>query len=124
MNDNRPRNVDFSTINLPLPAITSLLHRVSGGFIFIGVAVLLYLLDQSLSSQAGFDSVLALLDNMFVKLVVWAVLSGLLYHLIAGIKHLVMDMGIGETMQGALLGARLVILFSAISIVIAGVWIW
>jgi len=64
------------------------------------------------------------LDLLMVKLLVWAILAGLLYHLIAGIKHLLMDMGIGETNEGGLLGARLVIAFSAIAIVLTGVWFW
>ena len=55
---------------------------------------------------------------------VWAVLAGLLYHLIAGIKHLLMDMGIGESLEGGLLGAKLVIAFSAIALMLTGVWLW
>ncbi|MFM1897163.1 MAG: succinate dehydrogenase, cytochrome b556 subunit [Pseudomonadota bacterium] len=124
MKDNRPVNIDFRTLRLPLPAITSILHRISGAFIFVGIAVLLYLLDTSLSSDAGFRLVGELLDNLLVKLLVWAILAGLAYHLVAGIKHLLMDLGIGETLEGAQLGARLVIAVSAVLIVLAGVWVW
>jgi succinate dehydrogenase / fumarate reductase, cytochrome b subunit len=56
--------------------------------------------------------------------VLWAIVAGLLYHLVAGIKHLFMDVGIGETLEGGRLGARLVVFVSAILIVAAGVWIW
>jgi len=122
--DNRPVNLDFTTFKLPLPAITSILHRISGGFLFIGLALLLYLLDQSLESAEGFARVTEWLGNPLVKLVTWAVLAALLYHLFAGIKHLVMDLGIGETISGGVLGARLVIAASLVAIVAAGVWIW
>jgi len=122
--DNRPKNLDFSTFHLPLPAITSFLHRVSGLFIFAGVAVLLWLLNESLASEQGFNNVATWMDNLIVKLLVWAVVSGLLYHFIAGIKHLIMDFGIGETLEGAQLGAKLVIVLSAIAIVLTGVWLW
>lgn len=124
MKDNRPTNLDLGSIKYPLPAITSLLHRISGAFIFVGVAVLLYLLDLSLSSAAGFAQVQEILSHTLAKLVIWAVLAGLLYHLIAGIKHLIMDLGIGETMQGGIIAARLVIALSALTIIVAGVWIW
>lgn len=124
MNDNRPRNLDFRTLKLPLPAITSILHRISGAFLFLGIAVLLYLLDTSLESAAGFQQVTQWLDNFIVKLLCWVVLAALIYHLFAGIKHLLMDMGIGETFSGGLLGAKLVIVFSAIAIFAAGVWLW
>jgi len=96
VNDKRPKNLDFSTLRLPLPAITSILHRVSGVFIFAGVAVLLWLFSESLSSSEGFARVDSWLSMPITKLLIWAILSGLLYHLIAGIKHLVMDLGIGK----------------------------
>ena len=124
MNDNRPRNLDFRTLRLPLPAITSILHRISGAFLFLGIALLLYMLDTSLSSAAGFDQVAGWLDQLWVKLILWAVVAALAYHLIAGIKHLLMDMGIGESFAGGLLGAKLVIAGSALAILAAGVWLW
>ena len=92
--------------------------------IFAGVFVLLWLLAESLSSESGFITVQQWLSTTPVKLVIWAILAGLLYHLIAGIKHLVMDFGIGETLEGANTGAWLVIVVSAIAIVLTGVWIW
>ena len=124
MKDTRPKNLDFSTFSLPLPAITSFLHRVSGVFIFGGLALLLWLLNESLSSEQGFNNVAMWMDNLLVKLSLWAVISGLLYHLIAGIKHLLMDLGIGESLEGGRTGAKLVIAFSAITIVLTGVWLW
>ena len=124
MKDTRPKNLDFSTFNLPLPAITSILHRISGVFIFAGLALLLWLFNESLSSEAGFNNVAMWMDNLIVKLLLWAVISGLLYHFIAGIKHLFMDLGIGESLEGGRTGAKLVVALSVISIVLTGVWLW
>ncbi|MGM0634122.1 MAG: succinate dehydrogenase, cytochrome b556 subunit [Pseudomonadota bacterium] len=124
MKDNRPVNLDLTKFHFPLPAITSILHRISGVVLFAGTAVLLWLLSESLSSQQGFDRVQQWLDLLAVKLLVWAVLAGLLFHLIAGIRHLLMDAGIGETLQGGRNGAVLVVVLSVISIVLAGVWVW
>lgn len=122
--DNRPKNLDLITLRFPLPAITSILHRISGVFIFAAVAVLLWLLAESLSSEQGFSNVQQWLSLAPVKLVLWAIVAGLLYHLVAGIKHLFMDIGIGETLEGGRQGAHLVVIVSAILIVAAGVWIW
>ena len=122
--DNRPVNLDFKTLHLPLPAITSILHRISGVIVFGGVFVLLWLLSASLESESGFTDVQNWLAAPLVKVVVWGILAGLLYHLIAGVKHLVMDMGIGETLEGAKTGAKLVVVISVIAIVFAGVWLW
>ena len=85
---------------------------------------MLYLLELSLQSESGFALVLELLDNVIVKCGAWAVLSGLLYHLIAGIKHLIMDLGYGETLKGGLIGACITLALSAVAIITAGVWIW
>jgi succinate dehydrogenase / fumarate reductase cytochrome b subunit len=122
--DNRPVNLDFTTFKLPLPAITSILHRISGAVLFVGVALLLYLLDMSLESAEGFATVADWLSMPLGKLLTWLVVSALAYHLIAGLKHLLMDLGIGETLAGGVLGAKLVIALSAAAIIAAGVWIW
>jgi len=84
----------------------------------------LWLFSESLSSEQGFNNVAMWMDNLIVKLLLWAVISGLLYHLIAGIKHLLMDLGIGETLEGGQTGAKLVVALSAISIILTGVWLW
>jgi succinate dehydrogenase / fumarate reductase cytochrome b subunit len=114
----------MTTIRLPLPALVSILTRASGIFIFLGMALMLCLLDLSLSGEAGFEEARELMTSAVAKLVVWAIVSGLIYHSLAGIKHLIADFGYGESLEGGILGARLVLLFSAILIALAGVWIW
>ena len=124
MKDNRPTNLNLTTIKFPLPAITSILHRISGAFLFFAVAVLLYLLDLSLSSEAGFQEVTEMLTGPLAKFVIWLILAGLAYHFVAGCKHLIMDMGIGETMSGGVLGARLVFAATTLAAVYWGMLIW
>ena len=85
---------------------------------------MLYALDKSLSSEQGFDEVKACLTSPLAKLVTWALLSALLYHLVAGGRHLIMDAGIGETLEGGKRGSKIVIAVSVVIIVLAGVWIW
>jgi succinate dehydrogenase / fumarate reductase cytochrome b subunit len=122
--DKRPVNLDIGTMRLPLTAWTSIAHRASGVFIFPGIALLIWALDASLASPESFASLQESLTSPLVKLVLWAVLAGLIYHSVAGVKHLIMDMGIGETMEGGTRGAQLVLAVSAVLIVLAGVWIW
>lgn len=124
VNSQRPVNLDLRTIKLPVTATSSILHRISGVILFFGIAVLLYGLDKSLASEQGFAEVKEWLANPLVKLVIWVLLSGLMYHLTAGIRHLIMDLGIGEDLEGGRLGAKLVLVISAILIVLMGVWIW
>lgn len=124
MNSKRPVNLDLRTIQLPVTAYTSIAHRISGVILFLGLAVLLYALDKSLTSAEGFEQVKACMSGGFAKLVTWGLLSALLYHIVAGARHLVMDMGIGETLEGGKLGSKIVIAISAVLILLAGVWVW
>lgn len=124
MKDTRPVNLDIGTMKLPITAYASILHRISGVFLFIVIGLMIYALDLSLSSQADFDSLAGMLGSPVAKLVLWAVLAGLIYHSVAGVKHLVMDMGYGETYEGGVLGSRITFAVSAILIALAGVWVW
>jgi len=124
VNDKRPVNLDIGTMRLPITAWASITHRATGVFLFAGMAVLLWALDASLSGPEGFASVTECLSSPLAKLVIWAVVSGLIYHSLAGIKHLVMDFGIGETMEGGELGVKIVVGLSVVLILAAGVWIW
>ena len=124
VNSQRPVNLDLRTIKLPVTAYTSILHRISGVILFVGIAVLLYGLDKSLASEEGFVGVKECLTSPLAKFVIWGLLSALLYHLVAGVRHLIMDMGIGETLEGGKLGSQIVLVVSAVLIVLVGVWIW
>ena len=111
-------------MRLPITAWVSITHRASGVFLFAGMAVLMWALDASLASPESFSSLQECLANPLFKLVIWAVVSGLIYHSLAGVKHLIADFGIGETMEGGILGARIVIGLSVVLILLAGIWIW
>lgn len=124
MNSNRPKNLDLTTIELPLPGWTSILHRISGFALFFAVAFMLVALSASLESAESFAELKATFDNSFVKLIVWLILSALGYHLVAGIKHLIMDSGIGESLEGGRVGAIITLVGGAIVIALAGVWVW
>jgi succinate dehydrogenase / fumarate reductase cytochrome b subunit len=120
--DRRPVNLDLRTIHQPAAAIASITHRVSGVIVFFGIAGLLYLLDLSLTSEAGFDSIVAL--GALPKFLFWGVLSALAYHTVAGIRHLFLDLGMGESREGGPRTAVATFFVSAVVIVLLGVWIW
>jgi succinate dehydrogenase / fumarate reductase cytochrome b subunit len=124
VNDKRPVNLDLGSISLPVTAWVSLMHRVSGVLIFAGIALLIYMLDESLASQESFAALKQHLATPVAKFAVWFVVAGFIYHTVAGVKHLIMDYGIGETMEGGVLGARLTIAVSVVLSILAGVWIW
>lgn len=122
--DTRPVNLDLGTIDLPVTAYASITHRVTGVLMFFASFLLLWALDLSLASEASFNSLGDLLSSPLAKGVSWAIASILTYHALAGIKHLIMDAGIGETMRGGVLGARIVFVSAAIIAVVWGLLIW
>lgn len=124
MNKKRPVNLHISFAALPITAYVSILHRASGVFLFAGVAFLLWMLDASLDSQEGFNSIRDLAANPICQGILWVVLAALAYHTTMGIRHLIMDFGIGESLKGGKASAKLALVIAIALIVLAGVWVW
>ncbi len=124
VNKSRPVNLDLQTIRFPITAIASILHRVSGIITFVSVAILLWLLSTSLSSPEGYQQAAAILNSFFVKLIVWGILAALLYHIVIGIRHLLMDMGYFEELESGNKSAKVSFIITAVLVLISGVIVW
>ncbi len=126
-NDKRPINVGISDLlvfRFPITAISSITHRIAGVALFVGIAFMLYALQLSLTSEQGFDSVVSAIKSPLGMLVTVGLLSALSFHFVAGIKHLFMDLGMGETIEGGAFASKLVFLFSAILIFLSALWVF
>lgn len=124
VNKQRPVNLNLFTIKFPIPAIVSILHRLSGVLVFLLIPLFLWMLHTSLASVEQFDALQDFFANPLIRLVIWAGLSALLFHLVAGIRHLLMDTGLGESLKAGEISAWLVIGISAFLIICAGIWLW
>ena len=124
MKSKRPVNLDISTISLPLTNLASFAHRLSGIAIFAGFGLLLFVLQTSLASEEGFESISKMMDNMLFSIVLWIIFAALLYHFIAGTKHLLLDFGFGETKDGAKLGAVAVVIIFFITVSVLSALLW
>ncbi|WP_045039280.1 succinate dehydrogenase cytochrome b556 subunit [Photobacterium iliopiscarium] len=120
----RPVNLDLQTMRFPLTAIASILHRVSGVITFVAVAILLWLLNLSLSSPKGFTSAVSITDSGLVTLMLWGILTALFYHIVLGVRHLLMDLGYFEEMETGLASTKVSFVIVAILSVFAGVLVW
>lgn len=120
----RPVNLDLTTLKFPVTAIVSILHRVSGVVLFLLTPLMLYWLHLSLDTEASFLALSAQLENPFWKLFLWAFSAALAYHLFAGIRHILMDVGFGEALASARKSAVFLVIIAIISVIALGVLVW
>lgn len=127
MHKEGPRNIGLSSIRsykFPITAISSILHRITGIMMVIALPFLLWAFAASLSSQDSFNSLANLLSSTGVSFFAWLFLSMISYHIIAGVRHMIMDLGFGESMCVAKATAVLVLILGVLVAVFWGVWIW
>jgi succinate dehydrogenase / fumarate reductase, cytochrome b subunit len=117
---NRPLWYNLNLLNLPLPGVVSILHRISGAALFVLLLWLLYLLDGSLASPERFEAVRQTISQPLVKLVMLGVLWAFLHHLCAGIRYLLLDVHIGVDLQAARASSAAVLVVSLVLTAVLG----
>ncbi|KUI98829.1 succinate dehydrogenase cytochrome b556 subunit [Vibrio sp. MEBiC08052] len=120
----RPVNLDLQTIRFPITAIASILHRVSGVITFVAIGILLWLLSVSLSSPEGFQYASELVGGFFVKFILWGILTALSYHIVGGVRHLIMDLGYFEELESGTQTAKIAFAVTVVLSLLAGVMVW
>ena len=90
---------DVRTYRMPIAAVVSILHRISGVIMFVLLPFVFWMFDTSLSSEISFASFksafnegLGFIPGWFIKLATLGLIWGYLHHLCAGIRHIVVDM--------------------------------
>jgi succinate dehydrogenase / fumarate reductase, cytochrome b subunit len=83
---------DLAHYRLPIIGIASIVHRITGVAIFVGLILLLPMLAMSLKSEAGFEAFRTIVwGNWIAKVILIGLLFAIIYHLIAGVRHMVQD---------------------------------
>lgn len=108
----RPKNLDLTTIKLPLPGKVSILHRVSGAGLFLCFPVLLWLFGASLTSPDSFASFRAVFATLPAKVVLAGLIWAFIHHFCAGIRFLLLDLHIGIEKEAARQSAGVVLAVS------------
>ena len=123
-NDKRPKYLNLLKIRLPITGIASINHRISGLILFLSIPFSLYLLQLSLSSEAGFITAVSYFSSGWVKLALIILLWSFIHHLFAGIRFLLIDQNIGVSLAVARMSAWIVIVAALVVVlVISGGWI-
>jgi succinate dehydrogenase / fumarate reductase cytochrome b subunit len=94
--DARPRYLNLLQIRLPVTAVASILHRFSGLLLVLLTPVLIYLLDLSLNDPHRFRVLAGILAGPAARVLLLVAAWALAYHLLAGLRFLGLDVGLGE----------------------------
>lgn len=120
----RPKFLDLTRIRQPVPAWVSILHRISGFALFLSLPLLLWLLDNSLHSRSSFARFQEAISTPLMKLVLLGLLWAFLHHLLAGLRHIAMDLDLGMNLSSGRATATLVLVASLTLTVVLGAMLW
>lgn len=124
MESGRPVNLSLIAFKWPIAALASITHRITGVVLFVGIGFGLYALQLALSSPQGFAEAGAQIATPFGRVVMIGLLLAVVYHLLAGVKHLMLDFHIGDTPSAANAGAVVVIIGTLLVTAALGVLLW
>ena len=119
-----PIFLNLLKIQLPIAGVSSILHRISAVGIFVLLLPFSIVLVLASNSEEGFSTVSYFLSLNSIKILLVLLLTGLTYHYIAGIRHLVMDFGYWQTLNAGKISAILTIVLSGLISLIIMVLVW
>ena len=108
----RPKNLDLTSIRLPLPGKVSILHRVSGAGLFLFLPVVLWVFSLSLTSADTFAAFQSLAASLPAKVVFAGLIWAFAHHICAGIRFLLLDVHVGVEKEAARKSAAAVFVVS------------
>lgn len=121
MKPQRPVFLNLLQIRQPLPAIVSILHRISGAMLFLLLPLLLMLWQSSLASAEGFAAVQ---HSMLGKLTLFLAGCAMIYHACAGLRFLLLDLHWGLSLPMAQRASQLVLICGLGGSALWGLWLW
>lgn len=116
----RPVYLNLVKIRLPVGGVLSILHRATGAFLVLLLPFALYILDASLHEPAFFAEItrrLASLEgHIAILIAVWVFTQ----HFFSGLRHLLLDIGIGDGKAASRRGAWLAFAATLFVVVLTG----
>ena len=121
----RPVYLNLPAIRMPVPAIASILHRISGALLFfVGVPVVLWGIQSSLASPESYASFRAFIAQPLVKVAALVLVWAYLHHLFAGLRHLLQDVQVGLDLKPARQSAIAAIVAALFITVLVALRLW
>ena len=120
-------NTDLMSIasyKFPITAISSILHRISGVVLLIAMPVIVVCMHYSLAGPNGYADVAAIFKTVIGSFFLWGFLSAITFHIYAGVRHMIMDLGFGESMFAAKITSIAVLVLGVVSAILWGCFLW
>lgn len=123
-NNKKPVFLNLFLLHLPITGLVSILHRISGVLVFILFPFLILGLHLTLIGDIYCINLKIFLESVLFKLLLWLTLSSLLFHILAGIKHLIMDIGFGVSLNSSKILSSLTLILFILLAILLGTKIW
>ena len=121
----RPVYLDLMSIRQPLPAVVSILHRISGAVLFLaGIPLALWGLEASLGSPDAVASLATVASHPLAKLLAVGLAWAYLHHLFAGVRHLLLDLHVGIERDAARRSSAVVFVLALLVTLAVAVRLW
>ena len=114
--DKRPVFLNLFQIHLPVTALVSILHRVSGVGMILGLPIMLYVMYATLAGHAEYILMSNLATSFLGKATLLLIITGSMYHMLAGARHSYDDFAGSHTLSSAQQSAKALL-------VVWGIWV-
>jgi succinate dehydrogenase / fumarate reductase cytochrome b subunit len=108
-NNNHPVSPHLQIYRLPLTAILSITHRLTGVFLAFGCLLLVWLLAAGAQGAEAYEALVVHYQAWYGQIFVLGFLFSLYLHFCNGIRHLFWDVGYGFELETVDLTAKLAI---------------
>lgn len=120
----RPLSPHLSVYRLVHTLVLSILHRLSGIWVSLGLCALIYWLASAAAGEGDYARATALFATWYVRLLLWLWLAAYCYHFVAGLRHLAWDAGFGLERVQLRRGAWLVTVTALLAFVLLGYFLF
>ncbi len=93
INSNRPISPHLQVYKLPLTGIISILHRITGVCLSVGLIFFVYIIYALAAGSNTYAAMQVFMKLWPMQVLYWGVIYAFFFHLCHGVRHLIWDAG-------------------------------
>ncbi|NOQ13096.1 MAG: succinate dehydrogenase, cytochrome b556 subunit [Methyloprofundus sp.] len=91
----RPLSPHLQVYRLPLTAVVSIIHRMTGVLLAAGLFLFVVSLAMVQAGESSYHVMQGFIQQPLIEMAIWLMVYALFFHLCHGIRHLIWDLGEG-----------------------------